>query len=241
MGFLPTFSAWQFALAGLACATAPIIIHLLNRRRYRVVQWAAMPFLREALQRNRKMMQLRDLLVLLLRTAAVLFFGIALARPFFSVGAEDFDRSKPLHAVLVVDNSLSMGYTQIEGTLLDKAKDRAKSFVDELPEGSMVSLIPLCGSEAAVSTTPYTFKDKALVAAIDALEVVDRSASLQRAVNEAKKAMEAAPELSKRIIFFSDQQALNWRDLLNAEQFKELPSMQVVDVAPPEWENTWIA
>lgn len=241
LSFLPSFSAWTFALAGLACATAPVIIHLLNRRRYRVVHWAAMPFLREALQRNRKMMQLRDILILILRTAAVLFFGAALARPFFASTAANFDATKPLHAILVIDNSLSMGYAQLEGTLLDKAKDRAKTFIEELPEGSKVTVIPLCGSEAAISTDPYTSKDKSLTAAIDSLEVVDRSASLQRAVNEAKKARDAAPELSKRIVFISDQQVSNWRDLQNADQFKDLGPMQVVDVSPAEWENTWIA
>lgn len=241
MGFLPSFSAWQFALAGALCAAAPVIIHLLNRQRYKVVRWAAMPFLREALQRNRKMVQLRDLLVLLLRTAAVLFFGLALARPFFSVGAEDFNRSQPLHAILVLDNSLSMGYTQLDGTLLDKAKERAKTFIAELPEGSLVSVIPLCGTQVNISNDPYGYKDKALTAALDALEVVDRSATVRMAETAAKQAQENSPDLAKRIVFFSDQQASNWRDLLSAEQLQALPSMQVVDVAPPEWENTWVA
>jgi hypothetical protein len=241
MGFLPSFSAWHFALAGLICAAAPIIIHLLNRRRFRVVHWAAMPFLREALQRNRKMMQIRDIILLVLRTAAVLLFGLALARPFFAVGQEEFDRSKPLHAILVVDNSLSMGYAQVEGTLLDKAKDRAKQFIEELPEGSLVTVLPLCGSEHSISSDPYPYKDKSLTEAIDMIELVDRSASVQRAANEAKKAAEASPELAKRIILFSDQQGLTWRDLTTPEQFKELPSMQVVDVSPAEWENTWVS
>lgn len=241
MSFLPAFSAWQFAIAGLVCAAAPVIIHLLNRRRYRVVHWAAMPFLREALQRNRKMMQMRDLILLILRTAAVLLFGLALARPFFAVGEEEFDRSKPLHAILVLDNSLSMGYTQVEGTLLEKAKDRAKQFIEELPEGSVVSVLPLCGTQQAVSSDPYPYKDKGLHEAIDAIEVVDRTASVQRAVNEATKAAEISPELAKRIIFFGDQQAITWRDLSTGEQFKQLPSMQVVDVGASEWENTWVS
>lgn len=241
MSFLPSFSAWHFAIAGMVCAAAPVIIHLLNRRRYRVVHWAAMPFLREALQRNRKMMQMRDLILLVLRTAAVLLFGLALAQPFFASGEEEFDSTKPLHAVLVLDNSLSMGYTQVEGTLLDKAKDRAKQFIEELPEGSVVSIVPLCGTEHPISSDPYPFKDKGLMEAIDAIEVVDRSASVQRAANEATKAAEASPELAKRIIVFGDQQALSWRDLNTAEQFKQLPSMQVIDVGSPEWENTWVS
>src|SRR5262245_28177077 len=106
----PSLSAWHFAVAGVVCAAAPFIIHLLNRRRFRVVNWAAMDFLREALQRNRRLLHLRDILLLVLRTIAVLLFGLALARPYLSSSAEKFDGSQPLHAVLIVDNSLSMGY-----------------------------------------------------------------------------------------------------------------------------------
>jgi len=71
MTFLPSLAVWPFAVAGLIAAAGPIIIHLLNRRRYRTVHWGAMEFLREAVQRNRRILQLRDLLLLLLRTVAV--------------------------------------------------------------------------------------------------------------------------------------------------------------------------
>src|SRR5687768_3510525 len=127
------FSAWHFFWAGLACAAVPIIIHLLNRRRFKVVQWAAMDFLRQALQRNRRIMQLRDLLLLALRTAAVLLFGMALAQPFFeSKTSEEYNRNQPLHAVMIVDNSLSMGYqegVQDSDTVLARTKSRAEEFI----------------------------------------------------------------------------------------------------------------
>ena len=58
------FFAGSFAIAGLIAASGPIIIHLLNRRRFRVVDWAAMDFLRQAMQRSRRAVQLRELLVL---------------------------------------------------------------------------------------------------------------------------------------------------------------------------------
>ena len=126
MSFLPALTAWQFAAAGALCALGPVIIHLLNRRRFRVVQWAAMDFLREAMQRNRRIMQLRDILLLLLRTAAVLLFGLALARPFFASSSETFDDRQPLHAIIVVDNSLSMGYESLDGNLA-RPRERSRS------------------------------------------------------------------------------------------------------------------
>lgn len=239
MDFL-SLTAWQFAAAGALAAAGPVLIHLLNRRRYRTVQWAAMDFLREALQRNRRMMQIRDLLLLALRTAAVILFGLALARPFFSTSEESFENGQPLHAILLIDNSLSMGYESLDGTLLERAKDRARQFIEKLPPGSKYSIIPTCGSRDGYSPDPYVTADNALEA-LEKIEVVDRSASVLRAVNEAKRASEAATDLSKRIVLISDQQAGNWRDLAGAEQLKELPAMQLVDVSPQEWENSWVS
>src|SRR5439155_18375365 len=135
MGFL-SLTSWPFAAAGAICACAPVIIHLLNQRRYRVVKWAAMDFLRQALQQNRRILQLRDILLLVLRTAAILLFGLALARPYFAARFEAFDERQPLHAVILIDNSLSMAYESLDGSLLDKAKERARQLIEKLPAGS---------------------------------------------------------------------------------------------------------
>jgi hypothetical protein len=232
-----TFTSLGFLAAGAVCAAGPIIIHLLNRRRYKVVQWAAMDFLRQAMQRNRRILQIRDIILLILRTAAVILFGLALARPFFASRQEQFDERQPLHAVIVVDNSLSMGYESLEGSLLDKAKDRARQLIDKLPTGSRISVVPACGSAQALSADPYDTKENALEA-LSRIEIVDRMASVQGAANLARTASQGS-ELAKRIVFISDQQQLNWIDH-QPGTFDDLP-MQVVDVGPADWENTWIS
>lgn len=238
MNFLPSFVAWPFAVAGLVAAAGPIIIHLLNRRRYRVVSWAAMDFLRQALQRNRRILQLRDLLLLLIRSLAVLLVGLALAQPFLSRSQEIYDGTKPLHCVLLIDNSLSMGFESLEGTLLDQARQRARQLVDRLPADSRISVIPAAGSRGGHSLDAYTKKDA--LAALERIELVDRSTSVQQAVNEARRAMETGPNLSKRVMFFSDQQASNWTDLAIGE-LAEMPSLQVVEVDGAGRQNTWVS
>ena len=125
-----TFLFPWFAIAGAAAAAAPIVIHLLNRRRFRVVQWAAMDFLREAVTRSRRIMQLRDLLLLLLRVACLLVFGLALARPSARVRQAAVDPNQPVHAVVLVDNSLSMSYQPSTAYSLDDAKAKAKEFIE---------------------------------------------------------------------------------------------------------------
>ncbi|MBL9127294.1 MAG: BatA domain-containing protein, partial [Verrucomicrobiales bacterium] len=41
-------------LAFGAAIAVPILIHLLNRRRFRTVTWAAMKFLRASIEKNRR-------------------------------------------------------------------------------------------------------------------------------------------------------------------------------------------
>src|SRR6266702_3823612 len=62
-----------------AAVSVPIIIHLLNRRRFRVVTWAAMRFLLAAQRKNARRMRLEQLLLLAIRSLLLLLLVLALA------------------------------------------------------------------------------------------------------------------------------------------------------------------
>lgn len=239
MGFL-SFSSISFLVAGAVCAVGPVLIHLLNRRRHRVVKWAAMDFLRQAMKQNRKVLEWRDFLLLAMRTLAVLLFGTALARPFFASQQVAIDVRQPLHAVLIIDNSLSMAYETLEGSLLEQAKRKGREFIEQLPRGSRVSVIAAGGSLDYVHGEALDTLEEAREA-LSRIEIVDRTASLTRVLELARLACEAAPELAKRIVFIGDQQELNWRMLPSGESAGDLPPIQCVVVRPAEWENTWVA
>jgi hypothetical protein len=229
-----------FALAGLLAAVGPLLIHLLNRRRHRRIHWAAMEFLREALERNRRFLEVRDLLLLFLRTGCVVLFGLAMARPYFSSPAGPLDPHQPIHAILIVDNSLSMGYQKLEGTLLDEAKKRAAEVIERAPAGSRISVLPLCGSALAFSRDGHRTREDALKA-LSAIEVVDRSGSALQAAELALLCMKKEEDLpSKRVLFIGDQQRIDWPGSM-AEKLRELPDMEVVQVGAEEPENGWVA
>jgi hypothetical protein len=121
---------WLFG-AGAFLVSVPIIIHLLNKRKFKTVQWAAMDFLIEADKLNRRRVRLEELLLLLLRCLAILLIGLLLARPFMSqtaglFGAPSYDR------VIVFDDSLSMDARSGGTTPLDKAKKHVSDLVGQL-------------------------------------------------------------------------------------------------------------
>ena len=72
-------------IAGLIAISAPIIIHLLNRRRFKKIDWAAMDFLLEAQRLNRRRVKLEELILLILRCLALVLIGLLLARPSLNV------------------------------------------------------------------------------------------------------------------------------------------------------------
>ena len=240
LNFLPGYGT--FAIAGLIAATAPVLIHLLNRRRFRVTEWAAMQFLREAVRRNRRFLRLRDLLLLTLRTLALALVGLALARPFFSSAFSTLTPNQPIHAVVVLDNSLSMGYQKLDGSvLLDEAKSRVREFLNELPQGSIVSLIPLCGGHTGFSSEAYR-TNQDVRDALEQIEVVDRAGNAAHAIELALEACQKHPEMpTKRVVFLGDQQRNGWPAQPLAAQFDQLQDLQVVAVPPDENENSWVA
>src|SRR5437773_9230511 len=70
-----------FFVAGLALASIPIIIHILNRRRYKTVNWAAMEFLLRAMKKNRRRLKFEQWILLATRCAVLVLIAPALSRP----------------------------------------------------------------------------------------------------------------------------------------------------------------
>jgi len=127
-------------LLGAAAASAPIIIHLLNRRRFKVVNWAAMEFLLASSRKNFRRVRLQEIILLVLRTLVLLLVALALARPFLA-GAGGVLGGSQRYVVIVVDNSFSMGYADGSSRPFDEAVAAAGRLLNTLNKGDVVSLI----------------------------------------------------------------------------------------------------
>ena len=80
MDFLNSFGFW--ALAGAGGIAVPVVVHLLNRRTTRTVEWGAMRFLRESITRRSRRLRLEEALLLACRCLLLAALALALARPF---------------------------------------------------------------------------------------------------------------------------------------------------------------
>src|SRR6266404_3302127 len=68
-------------LIGLAGIAIPIIIHLLNRRRFQVVDWGAMQFLQIS-ETTRRRLLIEEILLMLVRMGLIAVMVLGLAGPF---------------------------------------------------------------------------------------------------------------------------------------------------------------
>src|SRR5438132_809222 len=93
-----------FMAAGGALVSAPIIIHLINRMRFKRVRWAAMEFLLKSQKRNRRKLIIEQLILLALRCLLVLLAGLLLARLQMGGGS-----GAGSYHFVVIDDTPSMG------------------------------------------------------------------------------------------------------------------------------------
>lgn len=218
------FGLWETTLAVAAgAASIPVIIHLLNRRRFRIVTWAAMKFLLLAQKQNTRRMRLEQLILLAVRMLLLLLIVLAMASVmpwaervwshFWPEGAGFITtRSGRTYKVIVLDASLSMNVTGTGGkTNFDKARALAAKMVRESPSGDGFSVLLLKDVPNWVVAEPS--QDGRKVAdEIDQLKATHGNASVADVLNRVSdKLGEVGNRFpSREVYFFTDMQQATW-------------------------------
>jgi hypothetical protein len=95
-------------LWGLLIAGLPVLIHLINMMRHRRIRWAAMEFLLVSQKKHRTWILLKQLLLLLMRMAAVSLVVLAVAQPVLNNELGSRLGSNKTHHFVLLDDSFSM-------------------------------------------------------------------------------------------------------------------------------------
>jgi len=141
-------------IAGIALLTGliPVLVHLINRRRFVRVPWAAMSFLLAANRRSARRIRLEQSLLLLARVVLIVLLGLAVARPYVAASMLlPAGRGSRVHRVLLLDNSLSMSAEAPDGvTRFEEAKRCAEKLLSSFPPTDAVSIVTLAWPAEAV-------------------------------------------------------------------------------------------
>ena len=238
-------------LLGLAAVAIPIIIHILNRRRAQLVDWAAMQFLEESLTSRSRRILIEEILLMLLRCLLLGMLAFALARPFLRTGRLLVaDTADAQDIAIVLDGSLSMTLESAGASSFQRAADEARQVLEVCRAGDAVSVVLAGPTAQPVVATPLSDLD-AVRRELEGLRPAGGSMDVPRALNEAVRSLAAGSNLAKKIILITDGHKIGWdldgrkRWAFLAEEAKEsLPAAPVVIVRtlqiPKQWRNVCV-
>ncbi len=208
-------------LAAVPLLSIPVILHLLRRRQREIIPWGAMPFLVESVRQHRSLRNLRDIPLLLVRTAALAALVFALAQPL--VRSSWLGTTATREFVVILDNSMSMARTTSTGTLhgntvsgntvFQQQLERLEDFLDGLSEADSLRIMTAAQGPHWLTREPVAAtadgKDRLLALCHDQKPSEgegDFTACLELAMG-----LDAGPDLLQReIVVFTDGQAHGW-------------------------------
>jgi hypothetical protein len=236
-------------LGGLLISS-PIIIHLINRIRYKRVRWAAMEFLLKSQKRTRRKMIIEQLILLFLRIMMVVLVALLLAR-FLGFNSSGATEDKYTKHIIILDDTPSMGDISRgadgkSSEAFEHAKDAINKIVKEAnsaPSGQYFQILRL--SELEDRKGDFGKLNDSQVSAVanylKTLKLGSTHVDLIKGLEAAETIFSSDNEGKKHLYVVSDFRTTDWpanQDRRLKQKFAELQAAQVqpilFDVAGPE-------
>jgi hypothetical protein len=191
-------------LFGLLAASIPIILHLLNLRKLKKIDFSTLQFLKE-LQKNKiRKIKIKQWLLLVLRVLIILAIVTAFARPtLVGVSIGGTTSAAKTTAIFILDDTFSMSVVDQNGSYFNQAKETIKNILTQFEEGDEFGLVFVSHQpdEIEVTTNLSKFKEE-----IDATNISFASGKLNNAIIKAAQLIGEAKNFNKEIYLFTDFQ-----------------------------------
>ena len=199
-------------LGALVLASAPIIIHLLNRRRFIRVDWAPMKYLKLTLKANRRRLRIEQWILLAIRTLAVAALIFAIARPVSSTTdlAGFLKVQGRASRVLVIDDSLSMTNESQGVSAFTRAKQAAEQVVRALGTQDSLTVCTTSRMHAPLVRHARLESVDSLVSQIQALEPGDAASAWPKTLLSADEHLAAGPFPIREVLLVTDLWESGW-------------------------------
>ena len=192
-------------LIGLAALAVPVLVHLIQRERKRVVEFPSLMFVRRIPYQSVRRRRIRHWALLLLRVAAVALLVLAFARPFFRRNvAAAAATGGAREIVVLLDQSASMGY----GDHWQRARDAARSIVRGLGRDDRATLVLF--SRNAEENMRATSDRTRLEAAINTAKVSSGATRYGPALKLAESILSRSNIKRREAVLISDFQKTGW-------------------------------
>ncbi|WP_417847182.1 vWA domain-containing protein [Thalassoglobus sp.] len=231
---------------GIFAAGLPVLIHWLTRPRPVRLPVSTLRFIRGAVQQRRAKYRLRDILVLLLRTAAILLLAFAIARPLMNQKVVAATDESPANIVRVVLLDCSQSMAARSGGIAHFERARPLALDSVKFQNSMkANLLLAAASPSPVFAGPTT-NLRALREALQKSTVRPEQLRVQPALNLAGEMLSQSGAGAKiELIIYSDFQRANWTSadfsvlpqecdiqLNTVTSDKDVPNLAILNVSP---------
>jgi len=191
-------------LFGLLAASIPIIIHLLNLRKLKKIDFSTLQFLKE-LQKNKiRKIKLKQWLLLALRVLIILCTVTAFARPtLVGVSVGGTTSTAKTTAIFILDDTFSMSVIDQEGSYFNQAKESMKNILTQFEEGDEFGLVLVSHQPEEIEMTSNMTKFKEEV---NTTAISFSSNKLNNAIIKAAQVISDAKNFNKEIYLFTDFQ-----------------------------------
>jgi len=188
-------------LWGLLAVPLPILLHLFFRRRKSRVPFSTLQYFQHRKRYLAHRRRLRELLLLLIRTLALLFLVLALARMLFQRMPYAFAARSDV--VIVLDDTLSMNRKLGSGeTAFTLASRKSQEILDTLSEGDAAALIFLSGRRGI----DLTRKRSLVQELIEDAQITAATGSYSAALKQAEGILGTEANPNREIFVISDFQ-----------------------------------
>ena len=215
-----------FVLFGLAAAAIPILLHLLNLRKLKTVEFSTLRFLKELQKTSIRKLKTQQIILLILRTLIVIFSVLAFSRPTVKSTLPSIGTHAKSSIIIVLDNSLSMDITDEDGNRFSKAKKLTSEILGALEEGDEMAFIPL---SSLIKNRKRSFSRNFawLKEEIDQCSVNPATASLNDGLRAAQGLLDASLHVNKEIYILTDlqQQEIHSLELDSIKLFDDKTSV----------------
>jgi hypothetical protein len=218
-------------LLGLGAIAIPVLIHLIQREKKRVIEFPSLMFVRRIPYQSVRRRRIRHWALLLLRVAAIALIVAAFARPFMRQGAVAAAAVGGAREIVVLlDQSASMGY----GDHWTRAKDAARTVIRGMGANDRATLV-LFGKNAEENMRATADRTR-LEAAVNAAKVTSGATRFGPALKLAESILSRSPIKRREAVLISDFQRSGWS---GAEEvrFPEGMAVSTVSVASPKTAN----
>jgi len=203
---------------GAAAVSLPVLIHLLARRRFKRIRWAAMDFLIDAERRNRRRIRMEDWILLFLRCLAVLAIALFVARPYLPPAnlPASWRAAQRTERIFLLDDTLSMAYASADGSTFDHAKAAAEQLIEnirrETPDDTL-TLLRMTAIDRPVESGTYLedAQIEDVYSRLRALAPTQQAASLPESLEAVAGLLTSSPEVINAAVYvISDFQRSVW-------------------------------